>query len=63
MQNFYAADGGRAGYANGMLVDEDDEEEYIRSGAGQSRRQQNIFKHGWWCRTSTSRTNAYDGIC
>ena len=43
MQNFYAADGGRAGYANGMLVDEDDEEEYIRSGAGQSRRQQQTF--------------------
>jgi len=42
MQNFYAADGGRAGYANGMLVD-DDEEEYIRSGAGQSRRQQQTF--------------------
>ena len=43
MQNFYAADGGRAGYANGMLVDEDDEDEYIRSGAGQSRRQQKTF--------------------
>ena len=43
MQNFYAADGGRAGYANGMLVDEDDEEEYIRPGAGQSRRQQQTF--------------------
>ena len=43
MQNFYAADGGRAGYANGMLVDEDDEEEYIRSGAGQSRRQRQTF--------------------
>ena len=43
MQNFYAADGGRAGYANGMLVDEDDEEEYIRSGAGMSRRQQKTF--------------------
>jgi len=42
MQNFYAADGGRAGYANGMLV-EDEEEEYIRSGAGQSRRQQQTF--------------------
>ncbi len=42
MQNFYAADGGRAGYANGMLV-EDDEEEYIRSGAGQSRRQKPTF--------------------
>ena len=43
MQNFYAADGGRAGYANGMLVDEEDEEEYIRSGAGQSRRMPKTF--------------------
>ena len=43
MQNFYAADGGRAGYANGMLVEEDDEEEYIRSGAGMSRRQPKTF--------------------
>jgi len=43
MQNFYAADGGRAGYANGMLVDEDEEEEYIRSGAGQSRRMPQTF--------------------
>ena len=33
---------GRAGYADGMLVD-DEEEEYIRSGAGQSRRQQQTF--------------------
>jgi len=43
MQNFYAADGGRAGYANGMLVDEEDEEEYIRSGAGQRRRMPQAF--------------------
>jgi len=43
MQNFYAADGGRAGYANGMMVEEDDEEEYIRSGAGMSRRQPQTF--------------------
>ncbi len=43
MQNFYAADGGRAGYANGMLVDEDDEEEFIRSGAAMSRRQPKTF--------------------
>ena len=43
MQNFYAADGGRAGYANGMLVDEDEEEEYIRSGAGQRRRMPQAF--------------------
>ena len=37
------ADGGRAGYANGMLVEEDDEEEFIRSGAGMSRRQPQTF--------------------
>jgi hypothetical protein len=43
MQNFYAADGGRAGYANGMLVDEEEEEEYIRSGAGQRRRMPETF--------------------
>ena len=42
MENFYAADGGRAGYANGMLV-EDEEEEYIRSGAGMSRRMPKAF--------------------
>jgi hypothetical protein len=43
-QNFYAADGGRAGYANGMLVDdEEDEIAFARSGAGQSRRQQQTF--------------------
>ena len=43
-QNFYAtaADGGRIGYANGMMV-EDDEEEFIRSGAGMSRRQPMAF--------------------
>jgi len=41
-QNFYAADGGRAGYANGMMVEEDDEE-FIRSSAGQSRRQPMAF--------------------
>jgi len=41
-QNFYAADGGRAGYAMGGYLDED-EEDYIRSGAGQSRRQQPAF--------------------
>jgi len=40
--NFYAADGGRAGYAMGGSLDED-EEDYIRSGAGQSRRQQQAF--------------------
>jgi hypothetical protein len=43
MQNFYAADGGRAGYANGTMVEEDDEEEFIRSGAGQSFRQRKAF--------------------
>jgi len=43
-QNFYAADGGRAGYANGMLVDdEEDEIAFARSGAGQSRRQPMAF--------------------
>ena len=41
--NFYAADGGRAGYANGMMVEEDDEEEFIRSGAGQRFRQPKAF--------------------
>jgi len=41
-QNFYAADGGRAGYAMGGQIDED-EEEFIRSGAGQSRRQPMAF--------------------
>ena len=41
-QNFYAAEGGRAGYAMGGSLDED-EEDYIRSGAGQSRRQQPAF--------------------
>jgi hypothetical protein len=34
-QNFYAADGGRAGYAMGGNIDE--EEEFMRSGAGQRR--------------------------
>jgi len=42
MQNFYAADGGRAGYADGMLVD-DEEEEFIRSGAGKRIRPQQTF--------------------
>ena len=48
-QNFYAADGGRAGYANGWRnYLEEDEEDFIRSNAGQSRRMpSNIFKHGW----------------
>ena len=41
-QNFYAADGGRAGYAMGGSLDED-EEDYIRSGAGQSRRMPTAF--------------------
>jgi len=35
------ANGGRAGYANGMLVE--DEEEFMRSGAGQSRRMPTAF--------------------
>jgi len=42
MQNFYAADGGRAGYANGMMV-EDEEEEFMRTGAGMSRRMPKTF--------------------
>ena len=46
MSNFYAADGGRAGYAGGMLVDEDDEEEFIRSDAGRSRRLNPAFLMG-----------------
>ena len=41
-QNFYAADGGRAGYAMGGSLDED-EEEFIRSSAGQSRRMPTAF--------------------
>ena len=41
-QNFYAADGGRAGYAMGGSLDED-EEEFIRSNAGQSRRMPTAF--------------------
>ena len=41
-QNFYAADGGRAGYAMGGNIDED-EEEFIRSNAGKSMRQQQTF--------------------
>jgi hypothetical protein len=44
MKNFYQpnADGGRAGYANGMMV-EDEEEEFIRSAAGQRYRPQKAF--------------------
>ena len=44
MQNFYQpnADGGRVGYANGMMV-EDEEEEFIRSGAGQRIRPRQAF--------------------
>lgn len=41
-QNFYAADGGRAGYAMGGDIEEEDED-YIRSAAGQSRRQPTAF--------------------
>jgi hypothetical protein len=39
--NFYAADGGRAGYADGMMVE--DEEEFIRTGAGQRIRPRQAF--------------------
>ena len=35
--------GGRVGYQDGMMVEEDDEEEFIRSGAGMSRRQPKAF--------------------
>ena len=44
-QNFYAADGGRAGYANGMLVDDEEEDKiaFARTGAGMSRRQPMAF--------------------
>ena len=41
-QNFYAADGGRAGYAMGGNIEED-EEEFMRSGAGQYVRPQQTF--------------------
>ena len=46
-QTFYAADGGRAGYADGMIVEEDDEEEFIRTGAGLARRQPRAFLNKW----------------
>jgi len=42
-QNFYAADGGRAGYAMGGGIEEEDEIAFARSGAGQSRRQPMAF--------------------
>ena len=44
MQNFYQpnADGGRVGYADGMMV-EDEEEEFMRTSAGISRRQPRAF--------------------
>ena len=55
--------GGRAGYANGMLVDEEDEE-ILRTGAGQSRRQPMAFlAMGGGAGECTSRTNAYGRIC
>jgi hypothetical protein len=40
--NFYAASGGRAGYQDGMMV-EDEDEEFIRSSAGISRRMPKTF--------------------
>jgi len=40
-QNFYAAEGGRAGYAMGGDIE--DEEEFMRSSAGQSRRMPTAF--------------------
>jgi len=42
-QNFYAADGGRAGYAMGGNIEEEDEMAFARSGAGQSRKQPMAF--------------------
>jgi len=43
-QNFYAADGGRANYANGGYLDDEEEEiAFARSNAGQSRRQPTAF--------------------
>jgi hypothetical protein len=44
MENFYQpnADGGRAGYADGMMV-EDEEEEFIRTAAGQRMRPRPAF--------------------
>ena len=44
MENFYQpnADGGRVGYADGMMV-EDEEEEFMRTSAGISRRQPKAF--------------------
>ena len=41
-QNFYAADGGRAGYANGWLLDEEAEEDYVRSA---DKMQEDNHKH------------------
>jgi hypothetical protein len=41
--NFYAAEGGRAGYQDGMMVEDDEEEEFIRSSAGISRRMPKTF--------------------
>jgi hypothetical protein len=42
-QNFYAADGGRAGYEMGGNIEEEDEEEFMRSNAGMIRRQRPAF--------------------
>ena len=42
-QNFYAADGGRAGYAMGGDIEEEDEIAFARSGAGMSRKQPMAF--------------------
>ena len=37
------AKGGRVGYQDGMMVEDDEEEEYMRTGAGQSRRMPKTF--------------------
>ena len=42
-QNFYAADGGRAGYAMGGEIMDEEEEDFIRSGAGQSYKPRETF--------------------
>ena len=43
IKTFMQHNGGRAGYADGMMVEEDEEEEFVRSGAGQRYRPQQTF--------------------
>ena len=42
-QNFYAADGGRAGYANGMLVDDEDDEDSFMQDQVQVKVEDNLW--------------------